>query len=432
MRSLGIAVSVALLGCTHGRSMPPSPGGPAPTLSVDGQPLVAASADVLVDPAATGEESQRVVGAYAAARAAMAEALGPSVSEPPLAIFCKAPHCAAAFAGATKRSYTLPKGTRFPNGATAWRPTIVILRMDAGAQSFAEHEMVHREMYARLRGARVPAWFAEGLAALVADAPTCPPVPEDTVDDLRRLAGPQAWSGYTDFRTVPDGTYCQAKAEVGAWRSRFGRQRLLDLLEGVGAGSSFESLYGPLVNAPARARLTPLVTPSTDFSDARHGFSLALWIKPRENAGVLADLSETPIGSGWCAPLLGFDGTQHLVAQLLANGGPGLSNYTLARAPEVLPLESWAHLAMTWAPGGRQRLYVNGTLAAEVPAGVNFADGQGAPMYVTWGSYNLAGVGRCWPGGVGPGDFRGALAGMRVAGEEWSPEQIRQLAADHP
>jgi hypothetical protein len=398
---------------------------------LDGAPLIAVAPLVYVEPAVTTDERAHLESDLRAGSERLAEQLGPFLTETPLAIFCKTKACGLAFAGPSLRSRLLPKGAPAPNGFIAPRTTIVVLRVDHEAKTFAMHEMVHGELDRRMQGAKVPTWFHEGAAAWLSDAPTCREAHQG-IDDLTRLTDPTAWSVYTDFRTVTEPTYCQAKAEIAAWVKKNGLPRLVELVNSVhDGGASFDAAYGPMLSRPL-ARHTPVMTFSTEIGDPQRPFSIALWVKPKSSTGVLVGLTETPVGSGWCAPVLGFDESHHLVAQLLRRGQPDLDAFTRVTVARELPRSTWSHVAMTWAPAGMQRLYVDGKPAGEVRSGTYFARGAGWPMYLSWGSYNVAGPGVCWPGAIGAADFDGLVGGMRVEPVEWTSEQVAALAKARP
>jgi hypothetical protein len=399
---------------------------------LDGAPLVAITPDVYVEPAVTTDERAHLLADLRTGRERLAEQLGPLVTEAPLAIFCKTQACGLAFAGPSQRSRMIPKGTPAPNGFVAPRTTIVVLRVDAEAKTVAMHEAVHAELHQRMRGAKVPTWFHEGAAAWLSDAPACRHPLHEGIDDLSRLTEPEAWSVYTDFRTAMEPTYCQAKAEIAAWVAKNGVARFVDMVNSVhGGGTEFDASYGPMLSRRP-ARRTPVMTLSTEIGDPTRPFSIALWVEPKSNTGVLVGLAETPVGSGWCAPLLGFDESHHLVAQLLRRGQPDLDSFTRATSARELPRGAWSHVAMTWSPGGMQRLYVNGKQAAEVKSGDYFARGAGWLMYLSWGSCNVAGPGLCWPGAIGATDFDGLVEGVRVEPAEWTADQVAALAKARP
>jgi hypothetical protein len=168
------------------------------------------------------------------------------------------------------------------------------------------------------------------------------------------------------------------------------------------------------------------------LADGKNPFSLALWIKPARNAGVLAHVSLNPTGGGgWCTPFIGFNDARQIVSQVLHSGGPQPANYTVAIAPVSPRLDKWTHVAMTWAPGSFNRLYIDGAKVAETPASGYRAAGSTSPMYVTWGSSNIHGE-RCWQGAISAGAFKGSLARMGVWGVELSAADVARLAHDPP
>jgi hypothetical protein len=315
------------------------------------------------------------------------------------------------------------------------------------------HEMVHVELGARARRAFVPQWFHEGAAASIGDAPTCEPALPPGVDDLRRLDANDAWAAYTSQRDRLHPTYCQARAEFEAWAARFGPAQLapqLDFLfEALRNGAPFDAVYGPLrTGRGAPARHAPpattlnhaVVTLAGDadsdvvqsafgaLSDPDAPFSLLAWVRPARVAGVLAHLSSSPDGSGWCTPLLGFDATGRLIGQVLRGHGPAPENYGVTTYAPRLPLGRWTHVAMTFSPGASQRLFVNGALVAEIAAPtINLP----AAPWLTWGSSNTAGA-DCWRGAVAPEPFRGSLSEFRAHAAALTPEDIAELARHPP
>lgn len=190
------------------------------------------------------------------ARYAFAEAfrhvggIFPNLRTMPLrTVFCVSDECSRHFTGDTKRSLTIVPGQQ-PRGAT-WRweggTTIAFGGIWRAMLFDLAHEFAHAAVFDRAKGKRVPAWFDEGLAASVGDAPHCAGVTARGVDTLHRLESTGVFFRYTDLRGRFEPTYCQARAEVEAWVRKHGRERLDALLEGVGAGTPFDELYGPLV-----------------------------------------------------------------------------------------------------------------------------------------------------------------------------------------
>lgn len=164
-------------------------------------------------------------------------------------VFCVSDACKRHFVGHTNRSSALGAGDRAPGATYRWEggTTIVMTGIWRAMIYDLAHEFSHIAVLARTKGKPLPAWFDEGLAASVGDAPHCASVTARGVDTLHRLESNGLFFRYTDLRGRFDPTYCQARAEVEAWIRRNGRGRFDALLDGVGAGTSFAELYGPLV-----------------------------------------------------------------------------------------------------------------------------------------------------------------------------------------
>jgi hypothetical protein len=398
--------------------------------------LVALGDDIHVDPASTPEERAQLRRDYADARRRVVEALGPLESEPPVAIYCKTDRCRDAFAGSAHRSRVRLPGEKLAGAieVPGDRLTLVIVHIDSVAD-VTTHELVHVEIHARLHGASLPPWFNEGVAASIGgNTPHCDDQTEKGIDDLRRLANNREWSDYTNLRGRLDPTYCQARHELEAWMGRFGRSRLLQLIQAVRDGGSFYSLYGDMLTQPAGPMSTVLMSNVSDLADNRMPFSLALWIRPVESSGVLAHVSSTPAGTGWCTPFLGFNAAHQLVAQVIHGSSPEPSSYTIALSPKPPRLGRWTHVAMTWAPGSFARLYVNGAEVAATPAAGYNTRNATSSMYVTWGSSNIGGGNRsaCWQGAIVPGAFKGAMTGMSIYNVALGASEIAKLAAARP
>jgi hypothetical protein len=382
-------------------------------------------AGLLLWAATTPEERALLATALDHARASIAAALGPPRVGAAHAIFCKTEACALAYAGTSRRSRALMPGIRAPGATfTASRPTIVVLRVDRGALAVTMHEIVHLEVHVRARDAAMPAWFDDGVAASLSNAPDCHDVSVRGVDDLRRLDGSEAWEQYTAVRNALVPAYCQARAEVAAWIERHGRDALPALLDRLGAGEPFDHAYGPLVQPATRD--TPVMSLSTELGQPHGAFTLALWIAPHARTGVLAHVSDTVIGAGACTELLGFAADGTLVAQVLTGNTP--TSFASAVARNV-PVGRWSHVAMTWAVSGGLSLYIDGTLAAhtDAPAAIPTA----AWTYVTWGSPNLAGE-SCWHGHVAAARFDGAIASQILLPHALGADEIAALARALP
>ena len=397
-------------------------------------PMVMVAPDVFVDPSTTTEERARLATIVTSSRTRLAEALGPLESPVPLAIFCKTDPCKRFFAGEERRSGFLVPGHGLPTNArfTPVRPTVVVVRVDPDTAPTVVHELVHFELSTRLRGAWVPVWFDEGLATFVGDNVKCPERMVRAIDDLGRLGRDPAWWNFTNHRFAMGPTYCQAREELARWVARHDRAQLIALVEAVKQGAAFDERYGPLLTSRPEGRIHPVITTSTEIGDERRPFSLALWVKPVANSGVLAFLSETEIGTGWATPMLGFDASHHLVSQVLSGKSGDPSSFAVARAPTLLAPGGWSHVAMTWTPNGSNVLYVNGVEVARVAAPSYLGAGAGRTMFVSWGSYNLAGIDQSWPGAITTEHLQGVVAKMQVYSSALSAAEVKALAKARP
>jgi hypothetical protein len=421
-----------------------------PEISFNGNKMVAVCRDAYADPQTTPEERVALQHSYADASKRVAEIFGQeSLRRRPVAILCKSDDCVLHFAGPARRSWTVAPHGSVPGAQYVAGDgyTVVIVHAEGGAQESLTHEMVHVEMLFHTRHEFVPQWFNEGAATFFAGGHGCDRSAGRGIDDLRRLDESSAWAEYTNHRDLISQTYCQARAEFDAWLSRFGRERFLKLLDDVRDGAPFYDVYGPMLTQDpvasrqvllSRAVVTLDGTPDSDvvtpgieaLADGHRAFSLALWIKPVENSGVLAHVSHSPDGAGWCNPFLGFNSSHQLVSQVVHGHSPELSSFSVAIDPMALPLEKWTHVAMTWSPGSFNRLYVNGKEVAKAEARWFSASNSG-PMYVTWGSSNIGGW-NCWQGAISPGGFKGSIAQMRVYPSELSATEVAALAAKSP
>lgn len=108
------------------------------------------------------------------------------------------------------------------------------------------HEFSHVEVNARLNGARVPAWFDEGLATYVGGEPVCTNVTGKGIPSLLTLDLVSDWTAYTNNSATFEKTYCQARAEVAAWVAKKGNPAIGQLLQAVSQGQTFTSQYGAM------------------------------------------------------------------------------------------------------------------------------------------------------------------------------------------
>ena len=116
---------------------------------------------------------------------------------------------------------------------------------------------------------------------------------------------------------------------------------------------------------------------------------------------------------------------------MLHGSGPDASEFWVA-ASKAPPLGVWSHVAMTWAPGASNRLYVNGAEVAKVAAPTFSAAGPGTRLLVTWGSSGTNGASYCWSGAIVQGDFNGSVRGKTVMSKELTAAEVAALAKARP
>jgi hypothetical protein len=219
-------------------------------VSFHGAKLARVHEGIYIDPAAPLEARATLVGTYAHAEARTAAFYGELRSERPLTVFCATDECRFYFTGPARRSWTLGPGHTAPGApfTAVEQQTVIVDYLDDRTMGTLAHELSHVEMGFRIRRGRVPAWFNEGVAVFVGSEPNCSRPLPNAVDDLRTLESREAWLTQTS-RPKPAlvRTYCQAEREVAAWIGKNGRARLLDLLDDVHRGASFDDEYGPLL-----------------------------------------------------------------------------------------------------------------------------------------------------------------------------------------
>lgn len=474
-RGSGI-VLLALAACGGPRAPAPSPSGPSAPAACDAPDpnevapaagsftTVALCKGLFGDPTLGEEERAGVRRAYVEALAAMPRELGGGPR--PIVVSCKSDACAVAFTGPTRRSHAFlePRPMVVVNGG--------LHRLTKGTTI---HEMIHVAIALRMGKSRprLPTWFDEGVATFIGDNGRCTPRPKRAIDDLRRLDTNYAWNGFTNMAGKLEATYCQARDEVGAWIAKRGRAAVLEVVDGVAAGGSFDALYGPLltaippeayeraldarfpldenegnnaVDATGRAHVGSLMGGAV-WTTGRRGagvkvgdgavvrvdglsafgvtdspFTVSLWVKPLAGGHVLVHTAKKPSGGdGWCLPLLGHDARGRLTAQV--GTAPARDAFLTATGPSLRP-NAWSHVAVTWSAASGVRLYVNGTLAAE---GTPRTDAErhrfaaAAPTTMALGSDLGA---DCWTSTVTHGAFSGVLDELRVYDYELGAAEV--------
>lgn len=396
--------------------------------------MIAATADVLIDPAFDTAARATLIETASQAQAIVVAAFGGREGPVPLTIFCKSEEsaCALAYAGTGRTSKSLAVGQ--PATGASWVPTrkgvVVLVEPKTDVLSFTVHEQTHVEFFHRLKGAPVPHWFAEGVAVSISRQ-ACRDVAPG-IDDLTRLTDPEAWSAYARQAGVGEPVYCQAGAEVSAWLARAHASNdeasnpLASLVSALSRGQAFAQTYGPLVNPSALSQV--VVTPTWSVGDSQTPFTVALRVRPASNVGVLATLSSTPIGTGSCTTLLGFDASNRLVAQIFGGGGPEPKFFFPAWGTSM-PTGRWSHVAMTWAPKGKVRLFVDGKEVAATDAPHFVRHLRAGVAYVTWGSFGLAGSQFCRNGHTVARRFDGQVTDLQLFPRALSHDELAALAA---
>lgn len=164
----------------------------------------------------------------------------------------------------------------------------------------------------------------------------------------------------------------------------------------------------------------------TAFGINNQPFSISLWIQPQLLTGTLVHLSSTPTGTGThCFPLLGFDGSGALVAQVMTAAGSVVS----VTGPILLVSTStWMHVVQTWSSSNGLKLYVNNTLVSSAAAG-SFVTSRTTPNYLTLGDCLSGCSGSCTNGGISTaGPHQGNVDEWRIYIRELSVADVCTLS----
>ncbi len=212
----------------------------------NGTSLVTACGNIYFDPVVLKNQYPAIMNGINSATQSVKSAYGTVLSTQPDIVVCSSNACGTYFAGATLRNLVLFPGNR-AGQYIAPRTTVVLISASYSQNPYIlAHEFSHMEVNIRLNGARVPAWFDEGLATYVGGEPICTNVTKKGIASLLSLDSKAAWVTYTDNPAVVIETYCQARAEVAAWVARRGTAAINQLLQAVAQGQSFTSQYGAM------------------------------------------------------------------------------------------------------------------------------------------------------------------------------------------
>lgn len=212
----------------------------------NGTSLVPACGNVYFDPVVSKNQYPAMMNGIISATQSVKSTYGTLLSTQPDIVVCGSNTCGTYFAGATLRNLVLFPGSR-AGQYTAPRMTVVLISATYSQNPYIlAHEFSHMEVNIRLNGARVPAWFDEGLATYIGGEPICTNVTSRGISSLLLLDSQAAWTTYTNNPAVITETYCQARAEVAAWVARRGTAAINQLLQAVAQGQSFTSQYGAM------------------------------------------------------------------------------------------------------------------------------------------------------------------------------------------
>jgi hypothetical protein len=152
------------------------------------------------------------------------------------------------------------------------------------------------------------------------------------------------------------------------------------------------------------------------FGIINQSFSIALWIKPLNLHGILVHISNQSIGNGWCVPLLGFNSSGILIAQVTSS---------IIGVPAI-PLNVWTHIAQTFSVQHGLQLYINGTLRQTVLGASTNPPYQS--MYLTVANQQTGGSSCMW-GAIDPGSYAGAVDELHIYNREVNATEIVGLSS---
>lgn len=152
------------------------------------------------------------------------------------------------------------------------------------------------------------------------------------------------------------------------------------------------------------------------FGIANQSFSISLWMKPLSLVGVLVHVSNQSIGDGWCVPMLGFNSSGILVAQV------PFSSVT----ESLVGVNVWTHVVQTFSATNGLRLYINGTLRSA--SSVASVSPPYQPMYVTVASQRSGGA-DCMSGSIALRSYAGAIDELRIHNREINVSEICMLSS---
>lgn len=182
-----------------------------------------------------------------------------SIETRPEIYACSTEVCFQSFGGSTNRANSIGGGK-------------LLLSPRALNSAMVSHEWSHTELYPRVGGLwawrRIPNWFDEGVAVMVSEDPRhgeqvwstiinegIVPPPPDELSSHRKWI--QAVKKFRDPDINPNNlavVYTTAGHAVREWYDKAGRDGLLELVQQVKEGSSFEDVYVTVAGSERRRR----------------------------------------------------------------------------------------------------------------------------------------------------------------------------------
>jgi len=160
-------------------------------------------------------------------------------------------------------------------------------------------------------------------------------------------------------------------------------------------------------------------------------FSISLWIKPYSIGlgGTIVHSSTLSNGAGTCYDILALTTNGTLVLQWMLP-----STNVVNIQGDVIPANTWTHVAYLFSNSNGARLYINGQLSAASPTtSITMYDGSSVtPAFITLGNNTPLGpIGVSCSNGTTsfvPGAFSGAIDDFRLYYRELSTNELCILA----
>lgn len=171
-----------------------------------------------------------------------------------------------------------------------------------------------------------------------------------------------------------------------------------------------------LSNTPSYVQAAGLVYLGID----NQPYSLSIWVNPTTTAvGTIIHVSSTTASIPWSMPMLGFTSA----------GNVGVQGCTASAAISltgpVVPTATWTHLAVTYSPSDRLRLWVNGTQFGS-PSATFTSSSIDAPVTITLGA-SVGNHSVCTSGVISMGQYAGYMDEFRLFSRELNATDVWNL-----